>query len=164
MNLPSLVFAVILLIASEMACAQAPTGRYVLLHQGDEVLDKQTNLIWRRCAVGMQLAQDRCLGDSRHQDISALPIRDTPWRLPSQAELLSLVVQPGTASAEAEARIDETVFPDTPRARFQASGAVAGAYPNVDFSTGRPGWTRPLAHYPIRAVREMPANPYLGNR
>lgn len=158
MNLPSMVFAANLLFASGFADAQATVSRYVLLHQGEEVLDTQTNLVWRRCAVGVELAHDRCIGDSSKYDISVLPVRDTPWRLPTQAELLSLVVQPVTASDQAKARIDETVFPDTPRARFQAAGAVGGTYPNVDFSTGRPGWTRPLAHYPIRAIRDMPVN------
>lgn len=163
MNLCSMLFVANLFFASGVAIAQATASRYVLLHQGEEVLDNQTSLIWLRCAVGMQLAQDRCVGDSGKFDISVLPVRDTQWRLPTQAELLSLVVQVATASGKDKVRIDETVFPDTPRARFQASGAVSGAYPYVDFSTGRPGWSRPLSHYPIRAVRATPINPTVGN-
>ena len=91
------IFAAMLLAASGSAFAQLQADRYFYLHQGTEVLDTQTELIWRRCANGMTLSQDRCVGDAGTLRISGLPARNTPWRLPTLAELLSLVVQPDPA-------------------------------------------------------------------
>ncbi len=156
------VCAAVLLVASGIAAAQAPAGRYELLHQGEEVLDKETHLIWRRCTRGMHLAQDRCVGEpSGNGGIGndlLRPRRETPWRLPTQAELLSLVLQPNPGQDRSKAVVDEAVFPDTPRDKFAAVGMWGDVMPYVDFSTGRPGESRPLFRYPVRFVRDGSGN------
>ena len=54
MSVRSSVFSAVLLAAIGVAAAQAPIARYELLYQGEEVLDKESNLIWKRCANGMR--------------------------------------------------------------------------------------------------------------
>ena len=87
MSVRSAVFSAVLLAASGVAAAQAQVGRYELLYQGEEVLDKGSNLIWKRCANGMKFMQHRCIGESYGNCASAgglpSPARDTPWRLPT---------------------------------------------------------------------------------
>ena len=156
------LIALLLLIASGIAGAQAPADRYELLHQGEEILDKETRLIWTRCAIGMRLEQDRCVGNPSGNGAvgagSLGPVRETPWRLPTQAQLLSLVLQPNPSRDAGKSVVDEVAFPDTPRARFEAKGDRGDVMPYVDFSTGRPGSSRPLFHYPVRPVRDGPGN------
>ena len=76
---------------------QLPANRYKLLHDGEDVLDTKTNLIWRRCAEGMRLQQHHCIGkpngngQSLEGFVSSLPVRETLWRMPTTDELMSLV-------------------------------------------------------------------------
>ena len=162
MSMRRAVFTAILLAASGIAGAQAPASRYELLLQDEEVLDKETQLIWRRCAFGMRLAQNRCVGepsgDVVGRDGLLGPVRKTPWRLPTQAELLSLVSHPNPSGGAGKSVVDEVAFPDTPRSRFQANYEGGSLMLYVDFSTGRPGSSRPLYSYLVRAVRDGPEN------
>ena len=96
------------------------------------------------------------MGDSGAMYLSDLPVRNTQWRLPTLAELLSLVVQPSPAGAGGKLYINEAVFPDKPIRPFQATGGFGGTMRYVDFRTGQSGARRPL-NYPILAVRETSA-------
>lgn len=87
-----------------------------------------------------------------------VPVRETPWRLPTQAELISLVLQQNPDRDRSKSVVDEAAFPDTPGGRFQAMYERGDVMPYVDFSTGRPGLSRPLFHYPVRFVRDGPGN------
>jgi hypothetical protein len=161
MSVRSVVFSAVLLAASGVAVAQAQVGRYELLYQGEEVLDKESNLIWQRCTNGMQLAQHRCVGEPDRSNASTnvpTTVRETPWRLPTQAELLSLVLQQNPVGDRSKTVVDEAAFPDTPGDRFQAMYEWGDVMSYVDFSTGRPGSSRPLFHYPVRFVRDGPGN------
>lgn len=149
----------ILLAVSALAAAQVPADRYELLYEGEEVLDKKTNLIWKRCAEGMRLTQHRCVGVPRigggwtvPDDLRG-PVRDTPWREPTQAELLTLVLREYPARNCSQPVVDEAAFPDTPRTSFIAAGERGDVMEYVDFCYGWAGASRPLSRYLTRFVR-----------
>ena len=143
------------------ASVAAPPGRYTLLHGDAEVLDTVTQLIWRRCAEGQTLAEGRCTGRAvrswSHGDlVQAAPRRETAWRMPTEQELLTLVLRP-VRYPDGRAVVDETIFPDTPRNNFHVkeTGENPSIMPFVDFGTGRAGGSRPLVLH-VRLVRDAP--------
>lgn len=142
------------------AAAQAPMDRYVLLYEGEEVLDRESHLIWKRCANGTKYTQHRCVGepDGNCASVGALPslARDTPWRLPTQAELHSLVLRQNPYGDRSKSVVDEAAFPDTPKDKFVATGERKAVISYVDFSSGQSGVSRPLCNYLVRYVRDAP--------
>lgn len=156
------LLAVLLLASALPAAANSPAAmdpRYELLHEGTEVLDKRTGLVWRRCIEGQVLQEGRCAGKpvSRFSGalVEKLPERETPWRLPTADELLSIVLFP-YREYKRQVVVDEVAFPDTPRARFEVTGARhSSAALYVHFSNGEVQESRPLDAY-YRAVRFAP--------
>lgn len=134
--------------------------RYRLIEGGDEVLDVETQLVWRRCAIGMTHRDGRCVGTpspvwSVEQALAAAPARATAWRLPTVQELMSIVLRPDVHDGAPV--VDVLAFPDTPRDRFLAAslpGDSASLMHHVDFARGKPGATRPLVR-PARLVRDL---------
>jgi hypothetical protein len=146
--------------AGAYTAAQMPIGRYELLYEGEEVLDKESHLIWKRCANGMKFMQHRRIGEPYGNCASAgglpSPARDTPWRLPTQAELRSLVLRQNPNEDRSKSVVDEAAFPDTPQEKFEATDERGSVMPYVDFSSGRSGASRPLCRYLVRFVRDAP--------
>lgn len=95
-----------------------PDTRYTLQVDGEEVLDKSTQLIWKRCAEG--LSGDGCnTGTAGTYTWSqALALTDNTWRLPNIKELASLV-----ETACSDPAINLTMFPNTPGATFWSSSS-----------------------------------------
>ena len=72
---------------------QVIDGRYEILANGTEVKDRQTGLIWQRCAVGQQWSGSTCAGDAgKFQFENAQRLAGAGWRVPNIRELASLIV------------------------------------------------------------------------
>ena len=102
----------------------------------DEFVHASTGLTWQRCSVGQHFDDGACSGAASQltwegaQKAAAAAGDD--WRLPSQAELKTLL-----ASYCSEPAIDTAVFPETPASKYwsaTADGAQGAWY--VDFEQG----------------------------
>lgn len=115
-----------LLLASPLAHADAPAGRYTIVEDGTAVVDHKTGLTWRRQA------------GRKGNYASAISICKAPWRVPNTRELLSLV-----DLRAADPAIDDNAFPNTPSEKFwtsdrminQSNGSITYHWV-VDFSNG----------------------------
>ncbi len=107
---------------------KSTTKNYVILDNGNEVLDTQTGLIWRRCVEGMKWDGKTCSGypfagmlvEGLERAASQARLTGKNWRLPNIKELGSLVdmSQPNLA-------IDLTAFPETPNDQMWSSSPYA---------------------------------------
>jgi hypothetical protein len=92
------------------ALADAPSGRYTFPASGT-VYDTRTQLTWQRAvdagAYSQSAASTYCTG---------LSLAGTGWRLPTKAELETIVDYTRSNPA-----IDPTAFPSTPSAYFWSS-------------------------------------------
>jgi hypothetical protein len=110
------------------AAQKSTTKNYAILDNGNEVLDTQTGLIWRRCIEGMKWDGKTCSGypfggmlvESLQRAASEARVTGKNWRLPNIKELGSLVdmSQPNLA-------IDLTIFPNTPNDQMWSSSPYA---------------------------------------
>ncbi len=136
----------------------APNNRYRLSAEGT-AFDKQTGLVWMRCALGQTWAGNTCTGTVREYTWQgALQAAESTvfagrsdWRLPNQKELQSLVEWRCAAPA-----INLTAFPNTPSYRHWSSSPVA--YNNyyawfVYFYYGYGSWDYKNGNYAVRLVR-----------
>ena len=133
--------------------------RYAISADGQEVQDTQAKLTWRRCAEGMNWDGKTCTGKASKFRFSAaqkhaaeMAGKSTQaWRLPTKAELLSLVDK-----SKKKPLIDTRAFPGTPTAMFWATRPEANDNLNawiVNFGNGRVyGNTGSKAPY-VRLVR-----------
>lgn len=118
-------------------------GRYTVSADGQEVQDTQAKLTWRRCAEGMRWDGKACTGKAskfsygaaqQHASAQASASAQA-WRLPTKAELLSLVDK-----SKKKPLIDTSAFPGTPNAMFWATRPEANDNLNawiVNFGNGR---------------------------
>lgn len=102
--------------------------RYEILENGDEVLDTQTGLIWRRCVEGMRWNGKSCEGhvfgamlvESLERAAMQAKLTGKNWRLPNIKELASLV-----DFSQKNLAIDTNIFPQTPNDQFWSSSPYA---------------------------------------
>ncbi len=141
------IYAALLAISTQ---AQTLT-RYTVSADGQEVTDRKTNLIWRRCAEGMVVSGGTCTGKAKDFTHEAAMRRAAAqasstgkaWRLPNIKELSSIVDKSRSNPA-----IDPMAFPATPVNWFWSASlyfddsvnafdvdATPSAW-DVDFSTG----------------------------
>jgi hypothetical protein len=137
-------------------------------HADGTVTDKESKLMWARCALGQTWAGGRCMGDAVRQSVSAArasvgainqrgDMFFSDWRLPQLAELATLVerhcVQP---------RLNSTVFPDTPGDWFWTATARPGSNGNagsdapvyaLSFGEGSVAFHTPDEAHHLRLVR-----------
>jgi len=141
--------------------ATGSASRFTYGNGGAEVIDAQTNLIWRRCVEGMSWNGLTCVGlDSRYTREQALTQAQsqTGWRLPNVKELTSIVDR-STSSPS----FNLSVFPLTPL------NGLWTATPFVGFDTSiQGGWyvdgvsgasllmLSPSFQFPIRLVKDGP--------
>lgn len=79
-------------ICSDSIKPSWPDTRYIL--QGSEVLDKATQLIWKRCSEGQAWDENAavCRGEATiYTWPEALALSDATWRVPNIKELLSII-------------------------------------------------------------------------
>lgn len=122
--------------------AAAADERFVANPSGDEIIDTQTRLVWRRCVEGMVWTGSTCAGTPsqdtwRHAvSLARRTAKSTgeAWRLPNVKELQSLVERGRQLPA-----IDDVAFPATPSASGWTSTPYrrdAGKAWAVDFDHG----------------------------
>lgn len=109
------------LIALAGSAAAAP---FEISADGQEVADKATGLVWRRCVEGMQWDGTTCAGQAmrmsfekaRVQAQAAAASSKLAWRVPARDELLGLLDRkPGTSPAPS------STFPQSPASPFWSS-------------------------------------------
>ena len=167
-----IVFLALTLIASASRAQTCPSTltaeRYTL--NGEEVTDKRTGLIWKRCSEGQVWSNTgvNCNGSAHkytHEAALALAKATntiqsiTGWRLPNVKELSSLVDRACISPS-----IDSAAFPNTVSAWYWTStpSATNSAYAwDVSFengSVGNPtyGGGDRRHELPIRFVRTTP--------
>ncbi len=124
----------ILLCALGSATAQA---RFQTSPQGDEVTDRKTGLVWKRCAEGMEpKSRTSCSGQALFFTHPAALQRaaeqvksgGTGWRLATMKELSAIAAAGEADPSENRPAIDPTAFPNTPPARFWSSTIVGPHY------------------------------------
>jgi hypothetical protein len=134
-------------------CASAAHANNLVV-QGDTVFDRDTELTWKRCSVGMRWAadQNRCVGVKRTftfddaQQIKA----EGGWRVPRIDELKTLI------KAGEGVQIDTNAFPDMTSGETwywssTPDGASRGWY--VVFGSGGAGNPNRSAANAVRLVR-----------
>jgi len=135
----------------------APDSRYVLRAEGT-ALDKQTGLVWMRCALGQTWAGRTCTGTAQtytwqralQAAESTVFAGRSDWRLPNQKELQSLVERRCTTPA-----INLTAFPNT-YYWYWSSSPVANYNYNawiVAADYGYDGWDYKGDSHAVRLVR-----------
>jgi hypothetical protein len=102
------------LLVSRAILADAPPCRYTV--GADTVVDRVTGLTWQRAVSAATYDLAAAKNYCQH-----LPLKGGGWRLPSSAELESLVDRRAI-----EPTIDVTAFPNTPSEGFWSSTALAG--------------------------------------
>ena len=114
------------LVAALALCGTlAQAGDFVI--QGDTVFDRNTELTWKRCSVGMRWAADRnrCVGVKRtftFDDAKEVKA-EGGWRVPSIDELNTLIEKRPTGQVQ----IDSNAFPDMENTLYYWSSTPSGA-------------------------------------
>ena len=120
--------------AVRLVSATTPVNnpKYVISDNGQEVLDLQTNLIWRRCVEGMTWNGKTCIDENMsgplffmYQEALQRATHQAAetkkaWRLPNIKELTSLMDYTQT-----DMTIDSTAFPATPNAQSWSSSSYS---------------------------------------
>lgn len=148
-------------LAVRLVRGDAPPVRSWVI-QGDEVLDRATGLIWRRCAEGQVWDGSTCSGTPKwfywpntvkwvRKQIDQTGL---PWRVPNPKEMDSIVDKTRQWPS-----IDTQVFPDSWSVRMWTSSiepeAASGAY-FVNFQTGAVADHDRAREYGLRLVRTAP--------
>jgi hypothetical protein len=115
----SLLAAALLALA-----ASAHAAPFDVSADGQEVIDKASGLIWRRCTEGMKWNGSGCEGAGlmMSHEKALLHAKEQAaasgkaWRLPTLSELLGIVDRSQPAPT-----IDRKAFPDTPAIQFWTS-------------------------------------------
>jgi hypothetical protein len=104
------------------AAAQQAGPRFVPSADGQEVLDTQTSLVWRRCVEGMKWDGKTCTGKPlklkfglAKQHASKEKATTAAWRIPTREELGTLVVK-----QKAKPLVDGEAFPNQPKVLYWA--------------------------------------------
>jgi hypothetical protein len=142
------VAAVVAVVMSRPAGANAPNGRYMT--SGGTVLDTKTKLTWQQTAPTTTYTWANGKAYCASAAVSALG--GSGWRLPTVKELLTLV----DYSHASAPYIDENAFPGTPASGFWSSSPVAGS-PSfawiVNFINGNTGSYTAVYTDSVRCVR-----------
>ncbi len=107
------------MLACLAATPAAAQDRFTLSADGQEVTDTMSHLTWRRCAEGTRWLGAGCVGKPTllsYKDAKAWALTEGAWggwRLPTEAELLTLVDK-----AKKKPKIDIKAFPNTPKMPF----------------------------------------------
>ena len=124
------------------ACSIADSSSYVL--RGDEAIDPERGLVWKRCAVGMlwDAKAQTCSGEtyslSLHDARDFATKEGDGWRVPSGQELETVLVE-----TCGELDVDAVAFPAIAAADFgegakfwTSTEAIPGMFYFFDFTNG----------------------------
>jgi len=144
-----------------VAAAAAWAGNFSVSTDGQELTDVQNNLVWRRCAEGMNWNGSTCTGSASvftHEAALQRAAAEAAnsgraWRLPNIKELTSIVDRTRRGPA-----IDPTAFPATPIYLFWSGTPVFSNTASVSgwavsFGDGGVGYSSRLSHFHVRLVR-----------
>lgn len=123
--------------------------------RGDEVLDKNTNLIWARCSVGQHWEGGMCKGTvNTFTYDQALKQADGTWRVPTKDELVTLL-NPSQFEVNKKMMIDAKVFPDMDDRHliYRTSEDILGAGWVVFFDDGNVTTHHNNMPFAVRLVR-----------
>lgn len=139
---------------------QAGGARFVVAHSGQEVSDRATGLVWRRCAEGQSFDGEACSGSAlRLTWVDALKRAQqqanetgVAWRLPNQKELASLL------DHEHRAHINRRAFPPgDPTDQWTSSPILVYRLPRcVSFVNGSTSFCNSGTALGLRLVRDRP--------
>ncbi|HXA47150.1 MAG TPA: DUF1566 domain-containing protein [Burkholderiaceae bacterium] len=147
---------------------QKDHSRYEL--RGDTVYDVKTKLTWARCSVGQQWHEGKgCVGEVRPiQFPAAVDLQKEGWRLPTKAELSTLLDEEGLGkhkkltiddlnqAKRQKPAIDVVAFPgmsDLLLSYWTSTSAEDDMVWTVYFGDGSVGQSHQSAPYAVRLVR-----------
>jgi len=139
------------------AIETTPSTDFATIDDGSRVSHKTTTLEWQRCALGQSWNTATSICDGKPRIFSwAQVTRFTAtltdnWRLPTDAELLSIVEKCHLAPA-----INPQVFPNTQGTLFWSASFDKGSVEriwSVNFFTGKPHRPGKIQTAKIRLVR-----------
>ena len=122
-----------------VARADEPVRGLTLSASGEEVIDTQAALVWRRCVEGLQWSGAGCKGEplalTRREALDWARRQASPdaahWRLPRAPELQRL------ARLRAQRRaVDPTLFPKAPASVWWSSSVDVSAGPVNQYNYG----------------------------
>ena len=141
--------------------SQSAVGYRFIVGENGTVLDKKFNVVWKRCALGQQYKNSKCVGSAKKIDMAMetgslfkrYGYKVDEWRLPTATELASLVEctsgekstlsygEGGQCLGEFMAPTTNTaLFPDTPTdAAFWSSTICGGFSLATNFTDGWSG-------------------------
>jgi hypothetical protein len=96
---------------------------------GEEAYDPVTNLTWKRCSSGQKWSASGCSGGiPGYKWDQAQRVPNSPWRLPTEKELVTLI-DPAKADKGESPAVDTVVFPGILRdgATYWTSSHSSGA-------------------------------------
>jgi hypothetical protein len=116
-----LAIFLVVISSSSLVRAQAPKmspDRFQVSADGQEVIDQEKQLVWRRCLEGMHYEDGRCLGEPQPMAwasgqvwAKSITSSGSPWRMPTMIELSTMMDMSRHGSP-----LNATLFPDTPKA------------------------------------------------
>ncbi|GAA3576157.1 DUF1566 domain-containing protein [Marinobacter xestospongiae] len=120
-----------------------PDSQFTLME--DQVLDKKTELVWKRCAEGMSWNDGACAGEAAQltyeEAIARYDEDGSGWRLPDSDELMGLRAGRAYASGCIHPALNTTAFPGEEQVGGYWSSTpsyMSGAATSVDFRNGAP--------------------------
>tara|TARA_A100001015_G_C14869885_1_gene663881 strand:- start:624 stop:1115 length:492 start_codon:yes stop_codon:yes gene_type:complete len=98
------------------------------IDKGHYIIDLKNRVEWLKCSVGQRWDEQKCIGDPVKISLEeAVYIKSQVgdelggiWRLPNKSELLSIVCDK-CATEYSRAKINNTIFPNTPAEIFWTS-------------------------------------------
>lgn len=111
-EMKSTLLGLLLAVIQSISVAGNDAERYE--KRGDEVLDKQSGLIWKRCSVGQRFeASGKCLGEATKFTFrQAQKLNSKHWTVPTAQQLKTLIDQTYTPT------INKQVFPSGAHTRM----------------------------------------------
>jgi hypothetical protein len=107
--------------AVRLVRGERPLSHFVISSDGEEVTDRATGLIWRRCMEGMNWDGATCTGTPKYfmwyEALQYVASERVGWRLPNVKEMASLV----DTSNDGPLAMNTTIFPNTTNDQFWTS-------------------------------------------
>lgn len=99
-----LIFVSVVFCCNALAeTASCLSNKKRFLFQGENIIDQQTHLTWKRCSEGMAWNGTKCTGEITLMKLAeaknTAKISGKGWRVPTVEELYSLLLNPCTGKA-----------------------------------------------------------------
>jgi len=131
------------------------------INEDGTVLDRETGLMWKRCAEGQYCNEMGCIGNARGYTWEEAMLLTSPfagyedWRLPTIKELKLIITR-----EVSKPYMNRLIFPDTGKTNFWSSSDSPyysfGAF-YLDFNRGYPYYDDKSHLYSVRMIRGQQA-------